>query len=126
MAKAVCVNCEHPKRKPYARCDSCALDPTKHDEALVRSVYLSIGRFADPQKAERYARDLDDIGAAIRRGEAVEYDLHELERLRLQQRMVSSATRRHLCGVLVRFFLPGLVFVLGLWALFYVLSWLLA
>lgn len=124
MAKALCVNCGHVKAKPYVKCGHCGFDPTQSEEALVRSVYLSTGRYQEPHDAEEYASELDRIGEGIRRGESVEYDAHELERLRLQKRMVSHVTFRPLCGVLLRFFLPGVIFLLILWVAFYVLSWL--
>ena len=95
MGQAICLQCGAIKQRPYVACPQCGFDPSGDEEALVRSVYLSTGRFHDDEaEQERYANQLKDVSELIRRGEEPEFDPAELSRLRQQYHDVRSVTLR--------------------------------
>ena len=84
MTDAVCLRCGASKRMPQRRCSGCGWDPTEDPDtdALVKSVYLSIGRFEKVEDQEAYRKILETTGEAIRSGEHPGFDEAEIERLR--------------------------------------------
>ena len=129
--KAICISCGAPKRAPYKRCRRCGFSPTVNDMSLVKSVYLSTGRFAtgeetgqEVERQLRYSKELDDIGAVIRAGNQIEYDEDELTRLKKELAVMRSVPIAAVWGVVFRTFLPGLLFVTGVWLLYLLLRFL--
>jgi hypothetical protein len=82
--KAICIQCGADKSTPYETCQQCLFDPKSNDEALVRSVYLSSGRFDSEGEGGDYDIELKAHAKRIRDGIAVDYDSSELERLRME------------------------------------------
>ena len=117
--RAICLKCGASKKLPWQKCRECGFAPEGED--LVRSVYLSVGRYRDVQVQERYTQDLTQIRAQIRNGQAVEFDEAELDRLRKERVKLESVPAHAVWMALLRFFLPALLF-LGL--LFAFAAWL--
>lgn len=90
----------------------------------VKSVYLSIGRFDDEDDWDRYSAELAKVGKAIARGEPVDFDEDELERLLQQKRDVESVTTLDVVSFLFRAFLPGVAFLAVLWGFLLLARWL--
>ncbi len=118
MPSAICISCGARKRTAYQRCRRCGFDPTKDDTSLVKSVYLSTGRYYSGSETEgeaaeqaRYSTELDHIAELLESGHEIEYDADELARLREQLRLVRSVPRIAVWGAVFRLFLPA--FVLG-------------
>jgi hypothetical protein len=118
MSKCICISCGAQKRAPYARCRCCGLDPSTDEASLVKSVYLSTGRFVtgsetdeEEERKAQYAAELDDLARALRSGKQVNYDPDELARLSAQYRLMKSVPRRAIWGAVFRTFLPA--FALG-------------
>jgi hypothetical protein len=81
--RAICISCGAEKFEPFHRCDACKFDPQNGD--LVKSVYLSVYRYADdPHKALIYSHDLIVTQNSIRSGLPVIYEEQELQRLHAQ------------------------------------------
>lgn len=118
MARAICVRCGYAKSKPWRKCRHCGLDPTQDDEALVRSVYLSTGRYDTEEDQRAYEEELDAVGRAIRSGGSVTYDSAELERLRGQRRAVENYAP---WSVVWRLFLPAGLLIGGLLVVYAIL-----
>jgi hypothetical protein len=111
MAYALCPRCGTSKKRAWAMCRNCGLDPADDEEALVKSVYLSVGRFDDGDDRRRYREELDELGARIRAGESPAFDEAELERLRKQKRLVESVPASAVWGAVFRLFLPVIIVV---------------
>lgn len=84
---------------------------------LVKSLYLSVSRYEEQEKRDRYAGELAETASALKAGGSVVFVPDELERLSKQLEMVRGVTARMVWGTLGRFFLPGALFVVGLLAL---------
>jgi len=127
MTKAICISCGTAKGAPWRTCPRCGLDPTRDDELLVRSVYLSTSRYTgdECEEALAYSKKLDDLGRMLSSGGKIEYDESEIARLWSQLKLIRSIPRSAVWGALLRFLLPGLVFVGGLWVLYFVLRYFL-
>ena len=89
----------------------------KDEDALVKSVYLSSGRYEDEEERARYMEELDGIGALIRNGRPPSFDLQELKRLQQQKRDVESVSWLSVFYALFRIFLPGIIFLAILYGL---------
>jgi len=109
MLRALCVNCGYAKARPSERCKACRFDPTTDDGALVRSVYLSVGRVDDPDARAALSEELSVLQKDIRAGRPVEFDPTELARLADQLRRVRSVSWRAVWVTLIRFFAPGIL-----------------
>jgi hypothetical protein len=126
VADAVCVKCGAPKPQAWSRCGGCAFDPSDDNESLVRSVYLSVGRFDDEASADAYRRELDSIGATLQKGQTISFDEDELIRLRAQKRTFESIPVSAVWRTIVmRILLPAVLFIGGLFALPYLVRLLM-
>ena len=102
----------------------CRFDPNGDETALIRRVYLSVGRYENPHDRKRYAGELDELSQQIASGRQVNYDADELARLAEQKRLVESADSRQLLSVIGRLFLPGIVVLAMLLGVYLLLRWL--
>lgn len=109
---AVCIKCGAFKNAPWKTCSRCHLDPTQREGDLLRSVYLSVGRFADPEEQKRYRETLVEIARGIEGGQLPEFDAAELERLRKEKVLVDSVPARAVWGAVIRMFVPAILFLL--------------
>ena len=101
-------------------CRNCGLDPADDEEALIKSVYLSVERLDDGDDLRRYRRELNELGERIRAGESPAFDEVELERLREQKRLVESVPSSAVWGAVFRLFLPAII-VMALLAIIVIL-----
>ncbi|HVU01153.1 MAG TPA: hypothetical protein VHE30_05350 [Polyangiaceae bacterium] len=120
MANAICIQCGSRKRAASHRCRNCGFQPGD-DEALLRSVYLSIGRYEEPDAQERYAHELDEVGQQVRSGAPPEFDSTELNRLREQLRAVRSISWFAVLNTLLRIFFPAMLLLALLFGLVFAL-----
>lgn len=123
---AVCIKCGAFKEFPWELCDQCGLNPEQDEQSLVKSVYLSVGRYEEEDDRKRYSDELREIANRIRSGESIEYPPSELICLLEQKKLVDAVTGWHLVKYLMWFFLPGILFVAALFLMGYVLQWLTA
>lgn len=91
---------------------------------MVKSVYLSTARFNALADRRRYERELDKVSEAIRRGAPVDFDAVELSRLASQRHFVESVRTRHVLLYLLRVFLPGIVILALIWAIYALVKFL--
>ncbi len=122
MPVAICLECGSAKNAPWKTCEDCGLNPNNDPDALVRSVYLSVGRFDSSDDRKAYEDELAVFAACLRRGEEVTFDANEVARLREQRAEVESVSTSDLIGTLFRFFLPGSLFLLALVAVLIILK----
>jgi hypothetical protein len=118
--RALCMRCGVAKKSPYAQCPACGFEP-RNDADLVKSVYLSVGRFEDGDDQARYATQLIDLSSALRAGGSVEYVSSELSRLSQQLTQVRSVSPSAAWGTVARLFLPALLFLALLWGVVWLL-----
>ena len=118
MIKAICISCGTRKSAPWKKCSHCGLDPSTDEMALVKSVYLSVGRFEDPDQQRRYSEELEHLGTSLRDGGVVEYDGGELHRLRKQKKALDGVPMSSVWGAVFRLFLPGIATVVLLLVVF--------
>lgn len=85
---------------------------------MTKSVYLSTLRFNDPAEQERYAEVLDRLAADIRSGKRVEFIADEMNRLRLQKRLVDAVKTRHIFLFLAKMFAPAVGIIALLWSIY--------
>jgi hypothetical protein len=121
--RAVCIACGANKEDAWEPCDQCGLNPESDEGSLIKSVYLSVGRYEDEDDRERYATELLEIANRIRKGDVIEYLPTELARLSEQKKFVDSVTGWHLVLYLLRVFLPGILIVVMLFLMAYFLQW---
>jgi hypothetical protein len=111
VALAICIRCGNEKREPWWKCRRCGLDPMKDEETLVKSVYLSTGRYEDGNDQIRYETELLQVAEAIKNGENVGYEEGDLARLRKEKSLVEQFSPWR---AVLRFFLPAILFIGGL------------
>lgn len=121
MAEAVCIRCGARKSAPWRVCDRCGYDPTIDDDALLKSVYLSAGRFSEPDKKKRYRSELDRIAVSIEQGKQPTFDEVELLRLKAQKALVGSVPTSVVWRAVLRFFLPAIGLLILLFGLAYLI-----
>ncbi len=120
--RAICIRCGEPKRAPYEQCGHCEFDPSQNEDDLVKSVYLSLGRYEDDADIRRYEGELVLMGRALREGDKlIDYDPEELSRLRAQKQLLDSIPPSAVWGAVFRLFLPAVIFLGVLWFLVYLL-----
>jgi hypothetical protein len=83
----------------------------KDEETLVKSVYLSTGRYEDGNDQIRYETELLQVAEAIKNGENVGYEEGDLARLRKEKSLVEQFSPWR---AVLRFFLPAILFIGGL------------
>lgn len=89
---------------------------------MVKSVYLSIGRYPDGDERQReYAQTLTEIADQIRRGTEPQFEHDELERLRAEREFVRSVPARAVWGAVAQFFLPAVIVIGVLLAVLWIL-----
>jgi len=111
MELSLCIRCGAKKRAPWRKCKSCGHDPSKERGDLVKSVYLSTGRFEDEDDQADYVHELNRIADRLKLGIEPAYDAEELDRLSMQKKMVDEVGIRQIVGLLFRTFLPGIIIV---------------
>jgi len=125
MLRAVCVNCGAAKHCPLDKCRKCRFDPRVDEAAVVESIYLSLDRLDQDADEEQYRACEDELRRAartIRHGGQVEYDPHELQRLRELKQALESVRLRHVLWILYIVFRPAIVFLAILWLILYLLE----
>lgn len=108
---AVCLKCGESKDAPYKRCNQCGFNPTD-DDSLVKSVYLSVGRYDTPDEQSRYEYELNELAKEIRSGHEIAFDRVDIDRLRRQKIEVESVSDAGVLRYLLRVFFPGLLVLL--------------
>ena len=109
MAEAICVRCGNKKSTPWEKCGRCGCDPNRDEDALVKSVYLSVGRVREPDAKARYRTDLDRIGEALQAGEQPTFPESELARLKAEKAFVESVRPSAAWAAILRQFCLPLV-----------------
>ena len=122
MVFSVCMSCGHEKKAPYKKCPSCGFDPAKDEADMVKSVYLSLGRYDNEDEQERYCQELQCISAALARGEQISYEEEELKRLKAQKKEVESVKLWRVWLYVFWAFLPGIAFLGASLLLYYILK----
>jgi len=113
---AICIQCGETKKAAYQKCNACGFDPAQREEDLVKSVYLSVGRYEDEEDRQRYLEELRLMGRTLREGdEMIEYDPLELNRLEKQRRVIDAIPTSAPWGAVLRFLLPGIILLAILW-----------
>jgi len=110
---AICIRCGAKKHSAWKTCGNCGLDPNGDTNDLIKSVYMSIGRYedADERQAE-WQRELEHIGNVINNGGFPEYEELELKRLNEQRIMIENTQLPSVTVILLKIFWPGIVFIL--------------
>jgi len=109
---AICLRCGATKELPYETCVGCGFQPTEEDESLLKSVYLSLGRYDTPDEQSRYALELVTLAEQLRRGEEIEFDGDDLRRLQKQKGEVEHLSYAGTTYLLFRIFFPGILLLL--------------
>jgi hypothetical protein len=120
VLSAICIRCGASKEAPYARCNACGFEP-RDDSDLVKSVYLSAGRFDPSKSPESYQAELQTLANTLSSGGAVEYTPSELIRLESQLRSFRAVPTRTVWGAVGRLFLPAAIVLAALAALVFAL-----
>lgn len=81
---AICLRCGEPKDVPYGRCSECGYQPTA-DDSLVKSVYLSLGRYDTPGEQLKYEHELMELANQIRERKEIAFDSDDMLRLHKQK-----------------------------------------
>jgi hypothetical protein len=90
MPEAVCIVCGEGKSSPWKVCKSCRFDPKTSSDALVKSVYLSTGRYDDQTCKDKYRNELSRISEDIRSGFPIIYEKSDVIRLNDQMNSVNT------------------------------------
>lgn len=108
---AICLRCGETKDVPYEQCGRCGYQPT-NDDSLVKSVYLSLGRYDTPAEQSKYEHELKQLAKQIREGHEIAFDSEDVIRLQKQKVEVESVSDLGVFRYLTRVFFPGLLFLL--------------
>lgn len=95
MPEAVCIACGEGKSSPWKVCKSCRFDPNTSSDALVKSVYLSTGRYSDQIRKDKYRNELSKISEDIRSGISINYEESDIIRLNNQMSDVKAVKWYH-------------------------------
>ena len=109
--EAVCIKCGAWKSAPFNSCPSCGFDPKKNEHDFVKSVYLSLGRFEDETERVGYTSALQEYSQTLQSGGEISFDPVEIERLREQKRTFEAVPTKAAWLAILRFFLPGIIFL---------------
>lgn len=118
---AACLKCGEGKDAPHDRCSWCGYQPVGDDD-LVKSVYLSLGRYDTQSERSQYAHELERIAQQIRIGHSPIFDAVELVRLQKQRLDVETVDDLGVLRYLIHFLLPGILIVAGLFGVLAVLK----
>jgi hypothetical protein len=110
--QSICLCCGNCKEVPYEKCIACGFQPSDEDGSLVKSVYLSLGRYDTPCEQSRYEPILNALAEKIAQGEEIAFDCDDLRRLDEQKETVKDINDAVVMQYLFRVFFPGLLFVL--------------
>jgi hypothetical protein len=106
MEKIICIRCGAEKDMLMVECDVCQFDPSGDEASEVKTLYLSTLRFEGECDKQRYAIELDDVAKRIKRGETIDYDAAELDRLGELRRAFLAVTPTVLVLTLLWNFAP--------------------
>ena len=101
---AIYIKCGARKSLPYEKCPNCAFDLQHDREDLVKSVYLSSGRFDSQSDKEKYSGELNSYSERLRSGLSIEYDQAEIERLDMQLTEIEALDDKSILSYLFQFF----------------------
>lgn len=90
MVEAICIRCGEGKTYPWKKCSFCGLDPNLNDDLIIKSVYLSEGRFDEEDDRILYREYLKNISLKIKNGQEFIFNKRELDRLRDQRRIIMN------------------------------------
>jgi hypothetical protein len=121
MAEAICIRCGNKKSTPWEKCGRCGYDPSRDEDALVKSVYLSVGRFRESAAKDRYRTNLDQIGEALEAGEQPAFQESELARLKAEKAFVESVRPSAAWAAILRLFLPAVGLLILLFGIAYMI-----
>lgn len=111
---AICLKCGTKKSLPYEKCSKCDFDPQLNRDDLVKSVYLSSGRFDSESEKEHYDDVLNSYSKRLRSGLSVEYDQADIERLTMQLTEVEAFDDKSILNYMFRLLFPVILLVLFL------------
>ena len=89
MAKAICIKCGALKRAAWQICSNCSFDPRLDENSLIKSIYLSVGRFSNDENPE-YQYELDIISEKIMNGLSINYDPKCMRRIKKESKMFKT------------------------------------
>jgi hypothetical protein len=107
---AICLRCGETKNAPYEQCGGCGYHPAD-DESLVKSVYLSVGRYDSPAEQSQYKYELKKLAKQIHEGNEIAFDSVDITRLQKQKIEVESVGDLGVLRYLAKVFFPGLLFL---------------
>lgn len=90
MPEAVCIVCGEGKSSPWKVCKACKFDPKARSDALIKSVYLSTGRYDNQICKDEYRNELSRISEDIKSGFTISYDESDIVRLNNQMNTVNN------------------------------------
>ncbi len=114
----ICMKCGGEKTNPWQECVQCKFCPAPMSDDLVKSVYLSVGRFETFEEREKYKGDLKELGGQLSRGQSILFDEAEIDRLTEQMKLVEQTKVHDLVVVILKLLVPAILFLLVLWILY--------
>lgn len=103
---AICLKCGEEKNFPWENCSSCNFIPSGSD--LIKSVYLSQGRFDDEKMQNEYKEELKKYSLQIKKNVKIRYDKNELKRLG-KEKIIIEKFNPSIFSILFNFFLPSVI-----------------
>jgi hypothetical protein len=88
---------------------------------MAKSVYLSAGRFAGAEEPTGWQSRLKQLQLALKSGHKIEYEQAELTRIAATKETLRRVPDAAVCRAVLRFFLPGIIFLALIWILVWVL-----
>lgn len=118
--RAVCVRCGSEKGAPWKICSSCGFRPEEDSDAMIKSVYLSAGRFEGRTEEQKvWQAELSRLVGERDLVSSYSYDEGEVERLERQMRDIG---RINPWPTVLRLFLPAIVVISVIVALLIILK----
>ena len=90
MPEAVCIVCGEGKSSPWEVCEVCKFDPKRSQDSLVKSVYLSTGRYDDECSKKIYRNYLNEIAMDIKGRNVIQFHEPDIDRLKRQMNMIKD------------------------------------
>lgn len=115
---SICIFCGQNKKKPWDKCNNCGLVPSGED--LFKSIYCSSLRFEE--RDMDFESELKEISNQLKAGKKIEYNKLELDKLRKRHKEFCTATSGQVWITVIRFFLPGVLFLMAIYLILYVLK----
>jgi hypothetical protein len=72
---------------------------------------MSLDRYSDHDRRQRYSIELGNIANDIRSGKGFPYDTQEIDKLLAEKKVIDNVSSVDVARIVIRIFLPAVIFI---------------